>query len=240
MVNVLIADDNIDYAINLMNYINEKNCNIKVCNITKDGKETLEILNSKDNIDVILLDYKMPFYNGEEILERIKNIEQYNDSFIIVSGEIESITKLRKNEMIHSILYKTMSMDEIIRRINELFEYKESIKKSQIIKNKIIEELLYLGYDISHKGTQYLIKVIKYIALNPNKNLENLERDVYPRIATICNSSTHNIKCRINNATTVMYCNCQVEKLKKYFYFDIDTKPKVKAVINTIINKITI
>ena len=57
MVNVLIADDNVDYAINLMNYINEKNENIKVCNIAKNGKETLEILNLKDNIDVILLDY---------------------------------------------------------------------------------------------------------------------------------------------------------------------------------------
>lgn len=73
MVNVLIADDNVDYAINLMNYINEKNENIKVCNIAKNGKETLEILNLKDNIDVILLDYKMPFYNGEQVLEKITN-----------------------------------------------------------------------------------------------------------------------------------------------------------------------
>ena len=73
MVNVLIADDNVDYAINLMNYINEKNENIKVCNIAKNGKETLEILNLKDNIDVILLDYKMHFYNGEQVLEKITN-----------------------------------------------------------------------------------------------------------------------------------------------------------------------
>ena len=32
--------------------------------------------------------------------------------------------------------------------------------------------------------------------------------------------------------------DCEVEKLKKYFSFSIDTKPKVKTVINTIINKI--
>ena len=30
MINVLIADDNIEYAVNLMNYINEKNKNIKI------------------------------------------------------------------------------------------------------------------------------------------------------------------------------------------------------------------
>ena len=44
MINVLIADDNINYAIALMNYINEQNRNIRVCNITKDGEETLNVL----------------------------------------------------------------------------------------------------------------------------------------------------------------------------------------------------
>ena len=29
MINVLIADDNVEYAVNLMNYINKKNENIK-------------------------------------------------------------------------------------------------------------------------------------------------------------------------------------------------------------------
>lgn len=238
MINVLIADDNVEYAVNLMNYINEKNDNIKVFNIAKNGQETLEILNLKNNIDVILLDYKMPILNGNQVLDKITDKEKYNDSFIVISGEIESVIKLRKNEMIHSIIYKTTSMNEIIRKINELFEYKESIKKSKILKNKITEELLYLGYDISHKGTQYLIKVIDYIASNPNKELEKLEKNVYPQIASIYNDSAHNVKCRINNATTIMYYNCEIEKLKKYFNFNVDIKPKVKTIINTIINKI--
>lgn len=238
MVNILIADDNIEYAINLMNYINEKNKNIKVCNITKDGKETLEILNYTDNIDVILLDYKMPFYNGKQVLDKISDKNKYTDSFIIISGEIETVIKLRNNEMVHSIIYKTIDMNEIIKRINELIEYKESIKQSKIIKNKIIEELLYLGYDISHKGTKYLAEAIEYMALNQNNNLEKLEKDIYPKIAIPYKESVHNIKCRINNATNVMYCKCEIEKLKKYFRFDVDAKPKVRTVIDTIINNI--
>lgn len=238
MVNILIADDNIDYAINLMNYINEKNENIKVCNIAKNGKETLKILNDTDNIDLVLLDYKMPFYNGKQVLDKVLDKRKYSDSFIIISGEIETVAKLRNNEMIHSIIYKTIDMSEIVKRINELIEYKESINQSKIIKKKIITELLYLGYDISHKGTKYLIEVIEYIALNQNRNLERLEKDVYPKIAILYNESVHNIKCRINNATSVMYCNCEIEKLKKYFHFNIDTKPKVRTIIDTIINNI--
>lgn len=37
MINVLIADDNIEYAINLMNYINQKNENMQVASLNKDN-----------------------------------------------------------------------------------------------------------------------------------------------------------------------------------------------------------
>lgn len=89
MLNVLIADDNIDYAINLMNYINEDNNVVRVCNIAKDGKKAIDILNNENNIDVILLDYQMPIYNGQEVLEKIQNKDKYVDSCIIISGEIQ-------------------------------------------------------------------------------------------------------------------------------------------------------
>lgn len=147
---------------------------------------------------------------------------------------------MRENDMIHSIIYKTMSMNEIIKKINSVFEYKEAIKTSKILKNKITNELLFLKYDISHKGTQYLIETIDYIATNSNREVESLERNIYPKIAVRYNDSVHNIKCRINNATTAMYYNCEISKLKEYFYFDIDKKPKIKTIINTIINKIMI
>lgn len=239
MINVLIADDNIDFAINLMNYINEKNENIKVCNISKDGKETIEILNSKSNIDIILLDYKMPFYNAKQILEKINNREKYFDSCIIISGEIELVNELIDNEIVHSIIYKTIDMDEIVKRINELFFYKELVKESRMLKNKIKEEVLYLKYDISHKGTQYLIETIQYIAINQKKDFQNLQRDIYPKIANRYGETTHNIKCRINRATNAMYCNCEIERLKEYFNFSIDTKPKIRTIIDTIINKVS-
>ena len=70
MINILIADDNIFFAKKLMDYINTYE-NIKVTNIAIDGKETLDLLNNKEDIDVFLLDLKMPIYNGLEILEKI-------------------------------------------------------------------------------------------------------------------------------------------------------------------------
>ena len=72
MVNILIADDNIYYARTLMNIINnEMNNNIKLTHIAIDGKETLDILKC-NKIDVVLLDLKMPIYDGIYILEKLK------------------------------------------------------------------------------------------------------------------------------------------------------------------------
>ena len=50
MVNILIADDNVDYAISLMNYINKQNNKIRVCNIARDGKEAIHMLNTNNDI----------------------------------------------------------------------------------------------------------------------------------------------------------------------------------------------
>ena len=42
MVNVLVADDNVNFIINLVNHINRNNNNIRIYAIARDGKETVE------------------------------------------------------------------------------------------------------------------------------------------------------------------------------------------------------
>lgn len=237
MLNVLIADDDIDYAINLMNYINENNTIVRVCSIAKDGQKTLDILNDDNNIDIILLDYQMPIYNGEEILEKIENKEKYADSCIVISGEVESALRLRQCDLVHSILFKTLSMEEIKRKILQLVEYKEDIRKDEMIDKKILDEVLYLGYDVSHKGTKYLVEAVKYV-FNDEYSLDNLEKFVYPIIAKKYHDTSYNIKSRIHKETNLMYYNCEIRKLKSYFKMDLDMKPRIKTVITMIINNI--
>lgn len=238
MLNVLIADDNIDYAINLMNYINEDNNVVRVCNIAKDGKKAIDILNNENNIDVILLDYQMPIYNGQEVLEKIQNKDKYVDSCIIISGEIESAIKMRQCDLVHSILFKTLSMEDIKNRIMQLVEYKEDIRKNENIDKKILNEILFLRYNNSLKGTKYLIDTIRYVYDNRDY-LDNLEKFVYPKVAQKYNEKLCNIKCRIGKSTMLMYYNCEIERLKEYFDLDVDVKPKIKTIIDTIVRKIS-
>lgn len=205
--------------------------------IARNGLEAIEKL-TNNKIDIILLDLVMPLCNGYEVLEKIKDLRKYDESCIVISGNIQDIYKLKNNCIVHKILYKVSGLDRIVEEINKLVKYKEKTKYSNKLKKHIKNELLFLGYDFSHKGTKYLIETIEYIALNPTKELERLESDVYPFLAKKYQKSVHNIKCSINRATTFMYCQCEINKLKKYFFFSDDRKPKVKTIIYTIINKL--
>ena len=52
LLNIVIIDSNINYAVNLMNEIN--NNYIKIIKILSDKKEAIKVLNSLDNIDIVL------------------------------------------------------------------------------------------------------------------------------------------------------------------------------------------
>ena len=90
---------------------------------------------------------------------------------------------------------KTSTIQEIISRIEELIINKTKKEQEKRIKNKITNELLYLGYNISHKGTSYLVQVIRYIKLNPKYEVDNLSKNVYPIIAKYYNEKVHHMKC---------------------------------------------
>lgn len=240
MINILIADDNLYYAKTLMDYVNTIYSNIKICSIAIDGKELLDILNSCKNIDIILLDMNMPIYNGLQVLKMLSKEARvkYKKSFIIISGSsaIDGINP-DNSSLIYNVLSKKQDMSNIINEIKKLIEYKHN-QNAPLIRQKILKEISYLGYNTSYKGTKYLIDAIYYTIINNNMNIDNLNKDVYPLLAIKYKQPIHNIKCNINRATVSMYYNCNSDRLRKYFSFYEDEKPNTKTIIFTIINKI--
>lgn len=240
MINVLIADDNIYYAKTLMNIINnENNKDIKVTHIAVDGKETLDILENNE-IDIALLDLKMPIYDGIYILNKLreKQIDKYQQSIIVISGESEMLYKINDQSYVYYSFNKLTSISNVIEKIKELVEDKNEKKRKNVVKYRIIKQLQYLNYNLSHKGTQYLIDAILIIYEREDFDILNLKEDIYPIIAKRYNKSIHNIKCDINKANDYMYKVCKRERIRKYFKFFDDSKPTVKNVIYTILNKV--
>lgn len=211
MVSALIISNNFDFVKNLINEISSNNLNIKIAKIVTNKVETQTILNMQ-NFDIIFLD---------KSLENIFNnlfLEIYKSSIILLS--------YNNNSNLFSIPIKKQ-IDELINRND--FDDKRS---------KIVKELEYIGYKFNYNGTLYLIDAILLMYRLQNKMIDNLEGHIYPIIAQKYNKSVCTIKSSINRANENMYCECDFNKLSSYFKLCSDTKPSIKRVIFTIINKI--
>lgn len=113
MINILICDDNIYYAKLLMDSLNMDG--VRVCNIAVNGEETLNILKTRSDIDLILLDMQLPIYSGIEIIEELskKYSGKYLDSIIVISGYSDLMIKVRNNHIVSRCINKANSFYDI-------------------------------------------------------------------------------------------------------------------------------
>ena len=77
MVSILIADDNKDFGICMLNSIIEKNSDsIKVQGIVTNGLEAYQKIKTLQP-DIVLLDVEMPIMNGFQVIHKLSE-EKYN------------------------------------------------------------------------------------------------------------------------------------------------------------------
>ena len=227
MLNVLIADDNIYYVKNLVNFVISKNSNIKIVNIASTGLEVLEAIKENPNIDLILLDLKMPELNGIKTLDKLYNMNlTHYPNILVISGENNLIKKIVNHPLVTDFVNKS---DDMITVYNKLLNYEKQLKFSnskEELSKKISSELIYIGYNPSHLGTQYIKECI-------------LENYLYKQIAFSHGKSFQNVKSNIIKATNFMYAESDMSILKNYFHFnDNKRKPTPKIVISTILSKL--
>lgn len=239
MVNILVIEDNIYYSKNLINLISDINSKMRVYNISTDGKEAIDIIKmQKDNIDIILLDLKLPHYSGVEILDYIEsnNIEKYKNSIIVISSEVDLMLQVRNSTYLYSFINKVSGLENIVTEINKLIEIKEKEKSS--VEYKISNELKKLHYNFSYNGTKYLMEAILLLYDEDNFEDIKLEKEIYSKIARKYKKTINNIKTNIIHATDLMCYDCATHILNEYFGIYDNEKPTPKIVISTIINNL--
>ena len=119
MLNVLIAEDNIQISVHLSNSINTKN--VRCVGIINEGTKVYQKL--KDlNPDVLILDLKMPGKNGLEILEKIQEDKKIKTKVFIYSGEMEYMALARKYTCIEKFFSKLTPAEEIAKELEDMVE----------------------------------------------------------------------------------------------------------------------
>lgn len=211
MKKLLIADDNIDFARNLVNSVIGKDSNIKLVKIASDGEETIRFI-KEEKPDIIILDINMPKISGLEILKNLEiNKTEYKPYIIIVTGVIDSIEKIKNRDLIYSFHKKPISIETLKKDLEDINSYYESANIKKFIK----EELMKYKFKNTSIAYKYLEEAIYMAIINPEL-LKNMEKDLFSTIAkSHANASSIKIKWSIEKLIKSSY---------KYTNEDMSTK----------------
>lgn len=95
MTNVLVVEDNFYQSKQIINYLSQRNKELKLYSMVYSGEEALEII-EEQKVDIIILDLKLKGMNGVDVIKEIeyKKIEKYRSSIIVVSGDYSMIRQV--------------------------------------------------------------------------------------------------------------------------------------------------
>lgn len=126
MINILLVEKDMNYCKKLINAINLKNENLRICSISSDLNE-LSIAVSKHHVDIIVMDLNLLEY--VKIHEKsLLNKKQFINSIIILLKEERIPDELANNLYIYSCISKlSNSIKKIVNDINCLATYKNII-----------------------------------------------------------------------------------------------------------------
>jgi len=120
MKKILVVDDEAE-IVKILDLFLRKN-GYEVISTT-DGDAALDILRSPAEIDLMVLDIKMPKISGIQIIQEMRKINRKNP-VVILSGsigmqqDIDVLAELGYDE--HMILYKPVDLNELLQRLTQL------------------------------------------------------------------------------------------------------------------------
>lgn len=243
MNNILIITKDMKYFKKLMMSIHKELKNVVVWATASNNKEISYSL-SNYNIDLVLVDLPYKDYIKLET-KKIISKRKLKKSIILISDTEVNEVEILSSPYLYDYVIKNNNLSQLLQKTRTLAYTKKSFcisekdkVKETIVKEKIKNELLYLGYKNSHDGTKYLIDTIYLLYTLKDYYDNNLEKDIYPIIGKKYGKSVNSIRGSIVFATDAMTYECEEQKLKDYLYMKQYVKPGGKAVAEVVLAKI--
>ena len=144
MWEMVIADDEPKIRRGIENILNWHEFNINIVGEAEDGEIALEVIQEKTP-DIILLDINMPFLNGLNLLQKLKDIN--NKSIVIIISGYDDFLYAQKALQFNVFDYilkpvNKKSMEEIITKaVNKLNEIEKEDNYLEWINNQLTENM---------------------------------------------------------------------------------------------------
>lgn len=230
-IKVVIADDNVEFATIVKEYLNQKE-DIEVIDIAKDGEEAVKIITEKEP-DVALLDVIMPQLDGIGVLEKLNAMpKKLKTNFIMLSAIGQDIIT-QKTVMLGAKYYmlKPFDLELLEKRLREIkkgmvevprftsmplrktaymLEGKENLETS--ITNIIHE----VGVPAHIKGYQYIREAIT-LAVNDINVINSITKQLYPTLAKKFKTTPSRVERAIRHAIEVAWTRGSMDVTNEVF-----------------------
>ena len=222
MIKAIIIADNLQFIKEIVNILINEELNVKIEYIATNKEDALSILKRK-NADIVFINLKFKL-NTKEILNYIR-LNSINIPQVVVSiDKLNDIAKLRNYENIGNIFLKTDTPRIMFKKVKRIVDEINNSTNTSNVKDEVVEKVFNMGYNIKLIGTKYLIESIMFIYESNNIDImNNLEKNVYKKIADNHNKTIVNIKTNIAKSTRAMYGD-DTRLTPKYVISDILTK----------------
>jgi len=247
-ITILIADDNSDFAMTLVSYL-EKEENMEVIGIAKDGKEACDMIVNTEP-DVVLLDVIMPYMDGLGVLEEMAAKEMKKRPIFIMLTAVGQAKITQKAISLGAEYYvvKPFDIELLIKRIKDIKYYQPTPSQSCFVNREIkvpyidipeakkkhegnLEALVTniiheLGVPAHIKGYQYLREAIMMV-INDIDIINQITKQLYPEIAEKYKTTPSRVERAIRHAIEVAWARGQQEAVETIFGYTVSaTKGK--------------
>jgi len=138
---VLLVDDEVPFVETMTKRLNKRN--LSILNAFS-GTEALEVLEKESNVDVVILDVKMPGMDGIDTLREIKRVHPLVEVIMLTGhGTIESGIEGMKLGAF-DYLTKPCNIDQLMTKVQEAKDLK-SMREDKIRQARIAEIALRRG-----------------------------------------------------------------------------------------------
>lgn len=247
-IRIILADDNIEFCDVLKSYLDLQD-GLEVVSVAYDGIDAYTKVCS-EKPDLVLMDGIMPKLDGMGLLEKIKNNDLISDdTFCIMLSAMtqEKITQRALELGIDYYIAKPFDMSSLVKRIKEIVNNNTSpskkgdtSNKSFNLEEKVTKTLHEIGVPAHIRGYQYMRESIM-MAVDDMDVLNYITKELYPAIASKCNTTPSRVERAIRHAIEVAWSRGTLEAKDNVFGYIISSnkgKPTNSEFIAIIADKL--
>lgn len=215
---VLIANENADESQRILEKLST-NDNLFDVKIANDGKTAIELLKI-ENYDLLIVDLVLPEIDGFEVIENAKEINRKINVIVISALSSDIFVKKATNLGVSYFMLKPISLDVLLKRINDVLNQNETVEDNSYLNKEIEEKItnifITVGIPAHIKGYQFLREAIKLSMGNP-EIINSITKKLYPTIAEKFDTSASKVERAIRHAIEVAWNRGKIENINSVF-----------------------